>query len=67
MTNDTPSGFIANQPLTNPPIAIDNTLVDDPAVLVDGAALVGSQTTIAEDIRGKVETPVPSIIIDIYR
>lgn len=67
MSNDIPTGFIANQPLTNPPITLDGTLVDDTSMLVDGTALVGSQTTITTAARTKAQAQVPRLEINISR
>jgi hypothetical protein len=67
-TNDVPTGFIKQQPLTILPVTSDATLVDDTIRLVDdGTALVGGPAAIAEGIQGKVHVPVPSIEINISR
>jgi hypothetical protein len=53
MIDDTkPTGFIVPQILTNSPIGVQTTLVNDPIALVnDPIALVGGQTTQIRTLR----------------
>lgn len=56
MTNDIPVSTIQEQPLTTPPFAGDNTLVDDLVALVDDpTALVGGPLTIVEGIQSSAQ------------
>lgn len=59
-----PIGFVKSQPLTSTTITGPTALVDDPVYLVDDPnVLVGTQTTPGPDIRAKVASSSPTIVI----
>lgn len=59
-----PIGKITEQPLSNTAFTPDGTLVDDPVVLVDGNALVGSQVTPIPDQKTFTQSNAPQTKIN---
>jgi hypothetical protein len=50
------SGSIKTR-LTDTPTTIDDTLVDDPSMLVDGTGLVGGPNTPTDNIKSGIKPP----------
>lgn len=60
-------GSIKRQSQQTKPVTSDNTIMDDPVVLMDDNALMGGLTVTYSATRGKIEPLVPRSIIRIKR